>query len=46
MIKHKVKSFTEWKKEFDSAVELRKSNGELSVQILQGCERPEQDNGA
>jgi len=40
MIKHKVKSFTEWKKEFDSAVELRKSSGELFVQIYQDASDP------
>ena len=40
MIQHKVKSFTEWKKEFDSAVELRKSSGELSTQVYQDASDP------
>ena len=40
LIQHKVKSFREWKKEFDSAVELRKSNGELFTQVYQDASDP------
>jgi quinol monooxygenase YgiN len=40
LIQHKVKSFAEWKKVFDSAVELRKSAGELSTQIYQDASDP------
>jgi len=40
LIQHTVKSFTEWKKVFDSAVELRKSSGELSTQVYQDASDP------
>ena len=33
LIQHTVKDYTEWKKMFDSAKDLRTSNGELSYQI-------------
>jgi quinol monooxygenase YgiN len=33
LIHHTVKDYEEWKKVFDSAKELRTSNGELSYQI-------------
>jgi quinol monooxygenase YgiN len=33
LIQHTVKDYTEWKKAFDSAKDLRTSNGELSYQI-------------
>jgi quinol monooxygenase YgiN len=33
LIQHTVKDYTEWKKEFDSAKDLRTSSGELSYQI-------------
>jgi quinol monooxygenase YgiN len=40
LIQHKVKSFAEWKKGFDSAAELRKSSGELSTQVYQDASDP------
>jgi quinol monooxygenase YgiN len=40
LVQHKVKNFADWKKGFDSAVELRKSSGELSVQIYQDAGDP------
>jgi quinol monooxygenase YgiN len=33
LIQHTVKDYAEWRKVFDSAKELRTSNGELSYQI-------------
>lgn len=35
LVRHKVKDYTTWKKEFDDFVEFRKSSGEKSFQILQ-----------
>jgi quinol monooxygenase YgiN len=40
LIQHTVKSFTEWKKGFDSKAELRKSSGELSTQVYQDAGDP------
>jgi len=40
LIQHKVKNFAEWKKGFDSKVELRKSSGELSSQVYQDASDP------
>jgi quinol monooxygenase YgiN len=40
LVQHKVKSFAEWKKGFDSAAELRKSSGELSTQVYQDASDP------
>jgi quinol monooxygenase YgiN len=33
LIQHMVKDYAAWKKEFDSAKELRTSSGELSAQV-------------
>jgi len=33
LITHNVKDYAEWKKVFDSAINLRKSGGELSAQV-------------
>ena len=40
LIQHKVKSFTEWKKVYDSVAHLRASNGELSDQIYHDVSDP------
>ena len=40
LVQHKVKNFADWKKGFDSAIELRKSGGELSTQIYQDASDP------
>jgi quinol monooxygenase YgiN len=40
LIQHTVKNFGEWKKGFDSKVELRKSSGELSTQVYQDASDP------
>ncbi len=40
LVQHKVKSFTDWKKVFDSVVDLRKSSGELSSQVYQEASDP------
>jgi quinol monooxygenase YgiN len=40
LIQHKVKDFAEWKKVFDSAIGLRKSNGELSAQVFHDASDP------
>ena len=34
IVQHKVKDFAAWKKAYDSVVDLRTSNGELSDQIF------------
>ena len=40
LVQHKVKNFVEWKKGFDSAIGLRKANGELSAQVLRDASDP------
>lgn len=40
LITHKVKDFAEWKKFFDSKIDFRKSNGELSTQIFRDANDP------
>jgi quinol monooxygenase YgiN len=40
LVQHKVKDFAEWKKVFDSAIEMRKSAGELSAQVFRDAEDP------
>jgi quinol monooxygenase YgiN len=40
LIQHKVKDFAVWKKVYDSAAELRASNGELSDQIFRDASDP------
>ena len=40
IVQHKVKDFAEWKKTFDSAIEMRKSAGELSAQVFRDAEDP------
>jgi quinol monooxygenase YgiN len=40
LITHKVKNFSDWKKVFDSAFEMRKSSGELSAQVYQDAGDP------
>ena len=40
LIQHKVKDFKEWKKVYDSAFDLRKSNGELSDAIYHDASDP------
>jgi quinol monooxygenase YgiN len=40
LVQHKVKDFAEWKKTFDSAIEMRKSAGELSAQVFRDAEDP------
>jgi quinol monooxygenase YgiN len=39
-IQHKVNNFVDWKKVFDSSIELRKSGGELSAQVYQDASDP------
>ena len=40
LIQHKVRDFAEWKKVFDSAIGLRKSNGEISSQVFHDTSDP------
>jgi quinol monooxygenase YgiN len=40
LVQHKVKDFKEWKKVYDSALDLRKSNGELSDNIYRDANDP------
>jgi len=41
LITHKVKDFAEWKKFFDSKIDFRKANGELSAQIFRDGSDPD-----
>ena len=38
LIQHQVKDYDAWKEVFDSAIDLRKSNGELSAQVYRSNE--------
>jgi quinol monooxygenase YgiN len=40
MIRHRINDYEAWKTEFDNFVEVRKSSGERSFQILQRQEEP------
>jgi len=40
LIQHQVKDFAAWKKVFDSNIDLRKSNGELSAQVYRDASDP------
>ena len=40
IVQHKVKDFAEWKKVFDSAIEMRKSAGELSAEVFRDASNP------
>jgi quinol monooxygenase YgiN len=42
LVQHRVKNFAEWKKVFDSAVDLRTRNGELSSQVYRSESDPNQ----
>jgi quinol monooxygenase YgiN len=33
LVQHNVKDYPAWKKVFDSAIEMRKSNGEISAEV-------------
>ena len=40
LIQHQVKDYAAWKKVFDSAIDLRTSNGELSAQVYRDVSDP------
>ena len=40
LIQHQVKDFAAWKKVFDSALDMRKSNGEISAQVYRDANDP------
>jgi quinol monooxygenase YgiN len=40
LIQHMVKDYAEWKKVFDSAIELRTSSGEISAQVFRDASDP------
>ena len=40
LIQHQVKDYAAWKKVFDSAIDLRTSNGELSAQVYRDASDP------
>jgi len=39
-VQHQVKDFAAWKKVFDSSLDLRKSNGEISAQVYRDASDP------
>ena len=40
LIQHQVKDYAAWKKVFDSALDMRTSNGELSAQVYRDASDP------
>jgi quinol monooxygenase YgiN len=40
LVQHTVRDYTKWKKEFDSAFSMRKSFGEVSVQVYRDASDP------
>ena len=40
LIQHKIKDYAEWKKVFDSNINLRTSSGELSAQVYRDASDP------
>ena len=40
LIQHQVKDYAAWKKVFDSALEMRTSNGEISAQVYRDASDP------
>jgi len=42
LVQHKVKDFATWKKVFDSALNLRKSSGEISATVYRDASDPNQ----
>lgn len=40
LIQHQVKDYAAWKKVFDSNIDLRTSNGELSAQVYRDASDP------
>lgn len=40
LVQHQVSDFAKWKAVYDSAVDLRKSNGELSDEIYRDADDP------
>ena len=40
LVQHHVKDFAAWKKVFDSALEMRKSSGELSAEVYRDASDP------
>ena len=40
LIQHQVKDYAAWKKVFDSAIEMRTSNGEISAQVYRDASDP------
>jgi heme-degrading monooxygenase HmoA len=40
LITHEVKDFAAWKKVFDSSADLRRSSGEVSVQLFRDASDP------
>ena len=40
LVQHHVKDFAAWKKVFDAALEMRKSNGEISAQVYRDSSDP------
>ena len=42
LIQHQVKDYAAWKKVFDSSIDLRKSNGEISAQVYRDVSDPNQ----
>ena len=40
LVQHEVEDFAKWKVAFDAFADLRKSNGEQSVQLFQDAQNP------
>jgi quinol monooxygenase YgiN len=40
LIQHQVKDYAAWKKVFDSALDMRKTNGEISAQVYRDASDP------
>lgn len=40
LMQHQVKDFAAWKKEFDAAIDMSTSNGEISAQVYRDASDP------
>ena len=40
LVRHKVEDYAKWRNAFDGSIEMRKAGGELSAQVFQTSEDP------